>query len=172
MYNLSTYPNLIGFFEELGVETEPSDMSFALSMDDGKLEWGSDNLSSIFAQRKNLASPTFLHMLYDVVSALIFKGYSSLLSSFLCPVSSKSPEMRFYFLPLTKCQHATTQQVRFGREAPKVLEPANQKAYANVSLGEYIKQHGYSDAFTYNYCLPMCAAIWSVPNAQVRWLIN
>lgn len=60
MYNLTTYPHLVGLFEELGVETQPSEMSFALSMDGGALEWGSHSLDTIFAQRRNLASPMFL----------------------------------------------------------------------------------------------------------------
>lgn len=67
VYNLTTYPNLVGFLECLGVDTEPSDMSFALSMDEGKLEWASHNLDTVFAQRKNCADPTFLKMIYDVV---------------------------------------------------------------------------------------------------------
>lgn len=57
----------MGFLECLGVDTQPSDMSFALSLDGGKLEWGSDNLDTIFAQRSNLASPSFMGMLRDVV---------------------------------------------------------------------------------------------------------
>ena len=35
-------------------------MSFALSMDGGKLEWGSHSLDTVFAQRSNLANPAFL----------------------------------------------------------------------------------------------------------------
>jgi len=60
VYNLTTYPHFVGFLESLGVESEASDMSFALSVDGGKLEWGSHGLDTIFAQRSNLASPSFL----------------------------------------------------------------------------------------------------------------
>jgi hypothetical protein len=46
--------------------------------------------------------------------------------------------------------------------------------YAHKSLGQYIKEKGYSRAFVSHYLLPMCAAVWSVPNAQVCtcWLSN
>ena len=36
-------------------------------MDGGKLEWGSGGLAALFAQRRNLGSPSFLAMLRDVV---------------------------------------------------------------------------------------------------------
>ncbi|KAG2492394.1 hypothetical protein HYH03_009340 [Edaphochlamys debaryana] len=123
VYNLTTYPHFVGFLECLGVDTLPSDMSFALSMDGGRLEWGSDNLDTIFAQRKNMASPSFLAMIRDVL--------------------------------------------RFGKEAPKVLEPGQAHVYEDMALGEYLRKHGYSQGFQDNYILPMCAAVWSVPNAQV-----
>lgn len=68
VFNLTSYPNLVGMFEALGVATEPSDMSFALSTDGGRLEWGSGGLGALFAQRSNLLSPSFWRMLLDVVS--------------------------------------------------------------------------------------------------------
>jgi hypothetical protein len=37
-----------------------------------------------------------------------------------------------------------------------------------MTLGQYLDKHGYSQGFRSNYVLPMCAAIWSVPNMQVR----
>lgn len=57
VYNALNYPNLIGFFDALGVQTEASDMSFAVSNPDG-YEWAS-TLNGIFAQRRNLLSPKF-----------------------------------------------------------------------------------------------------------------
>jgi hypothetical protein len=67
VYNLTTYPHLVGFLDALGVDTEPSEMSFALSIDEGRLEWGSHDLDTVFAQRSNAASPSFLRMVADVV---------------------------------------------------------------------------------------------------------
>ncbi len=52
--------------------------------------------------------------------------------------------------------------------ALQVLEPGQAHRYARMPLGEYLKMNGYSQAFQDNYVLPMCAAVWSVPNAQVR----
>jgi predicted NAD/FAD-binding protein len=69
VYNLTSYPNFVGMLEILEVDTEPSDMSFALSTDGGEVEWGSRSLGSLFAQRRNMFSPTFWRMLFDVVRA-------------------------------------------------------------------------------------------------------
>lgn len=57
VYNGLNYPNLIGFFDALGVKTEASDMSFAVSNPDG-YEWAS-TLNGIFAQRSNFFRPKF-----------------------------------------------------------------------------------------------------------------
>lgn len=66
VYNELNYPNFTALLDHLGVASEVSDMSFALSADDGKLEWSGDGLNAVFAQRKNLVSPRFLRMLRDI----------------------------------------------------------------------------------------------------------
>ena len=67
VYNEMTYPNLTALFHHLDVPTKISDMSFAVSMDEGLLEYSGTNLAGLFAQRSNLASPRFWSMLRDLV---------------------------------------------------------------------------------------------------------
>lgn len=67
VYNERTYPNLIALFEELGVASTASDMSFAVSMAHGALEWAGTSLSTVFAQRRNLFKPSFLRMVRDIL---------------------------------------------------------------------------------------------------------
>lgn len=67
VYNELNYPNLTALFAHLGVKTHDSDMSFALSLDYGKLEWGGDTLSTLFAQKRNLLRPSFLLMLREIL---------------------------------------------------------------------------------------------------------
>ena len=73
VYNERTYPNLIRLFAELGVETAASDMSFSVqaprrsNRGGSRLEWSGNNLSTVFAQRRNLADPRFLGMLADLL---------------------------------------------------------------------------------------------------------
>ena len=66
VYNERNYPNLVALFDHLGVPTEESDMSFAVSLDDGAFEYGS-SFASYFAQRTNLARPSFLRMTHDIL---------------------------------------------------------------------------------------------------------
>ncbi|WP_066271686.1 NAD(P)/FAD-dependent oxidoreductase [Hydrogenophaga palleronii] len=70
--NERTYPNLLALLAALEVPIAPSDMSFSVQVPDGAgpgraLEWSGSDLSSVFAQRRNLANPRFLRMLADIV---------------------------------------------------------------------------------------------------------
>lgn len=67
VFNRRTYPNLIRFFETLGVEANDADMSFSVEVRDEDIQWSGTNLNTVFAQRKNITNPKFLRMLSDVV---------------------------------------------------------------------------------------------------------
>ena len=67
VYNEPAYPNLTALFAHLGVHTQASDMSFAVSLDQGALEYAGTDLNGLFAQRSNLLRPRFWGMLKDLV---------------------------------------------------------------------------------------------------------
>ncbi|EOD40335.1 hypothetical protein EMIHUDRAFT_454253 [Emiliania huxleyi CCMP1516] len=64
--NLTNYPHLFGFFDQLGIDTVESDMSFALSTPTS--EWGSRGLGAIFATPGSATSPAHWRMLRDVLA--------------------------------------------------------------------------------------------------------
>ena len=67
VYNDVNYPNLVKLFAALAVPTEPSDMSFSVSLDGGKFEYASPLPGGPFCQPANLLRPKFLRMLVDIV---------------------------------------------------------------------------------------------------------
>lgn len=66
VYNEATYPNLTALFATLKVETRATDMSFAVSLDAGRLEYAG-TLGGLFVQPRNLISPRFAMMLADLL---------------------------------------------------------------------------------------------------------
>lgn len=67
VFNPINYPNLVALFEHLSVPTLKTDMSFSVSLDDGRLEYSGSGLNGLFAQRSNLLSPRFLKMVRDIL---------------------------------------------------------------------------------------------------------
>lgn len=71
VYNELNYPLLTRLFDYLGVKTQASDMSFSVSADRGAFEWcgrdGVNVVSGLFAQKRNIVSPSYLTMLTQVL---------------------------------------------------------------------------------------------------------
>ena len=61
--NDRNYPRFTALLDELGVATQPSDMSFAVTSEDGRFEYSSASLGGLFA---TLPRPAFVRMLLDV----------------------------------------------------------------------------------------------------------
>ena len=66
VYNDRNYPGFRALLDRLGVATQPTEMSFSVSDPRTGLEFRGSNLNAIFAQRRNLANPSFLRLLADV----------------------------------------------------------------------------------------------------------
>lgn len=120
VYNELNYPGLVALFDELGVQTEASDMSFAFSADSGRFEWSGQSLRAVFAQKRNWLNPVFWLMLRDI----------------------------FKFNRLAAAAHESGSAHEAG-------------------LGSWLAQHGFSRIFIDRYLLPMGAAIWSTPAAEI-----
>lgn len=67
VFNHATYPNLVRLFEELGVATKPSEMSFSVQHLPQGLEYNGMGPGKIFAQRRNLLRPRYYRFLYQVL---------------------------------------------------------------------------------------------------------
>jgi uncharacterized protein len=118
VYNGLNYPNLIGFFKALGVATQPSDMSFAVSDLNG-WEWAS-TLRGIFAQKRNLFSLEFHR----------------------------------FWRTILKFNDLAREELAAGK-------------ITDTTLGAWLDRHGFDQSFRDNYILPMGAAIWSTPEADM-----
>jgi uncharacterized protein len=122
VFNDWTYPNFIKLMEKIGVQSQPTEMSFSVKNTALNLEYNGNTLNSLFAQRRNILRPRFWRIVRDI--------------------------LRFNKI----CKSETTQNSDFGA----------------LTLFEFIQQNELSDDFTYNYILPMCAAIWSTSLNDIK----
>lgn len=118
VFNLENYPNLVAWFDALGVKYENSDMSYSVSLDEGKtVEWSSDGLNGLLAKRSQAFSPKFHAFVKDML--------------------------------------------RFNTKCTELLSLPEGDPRRGVTMGQYLRDHNYSEAFCSYYIFPMMAAIWS-----------
>lgn len=65
--NDRNYPYFNRFLDELGVATQPSDMSFGVSIGNGAIEWAGDSPGKLFAQPGLVRDPAHWRMIVDIL---------------------------------------------------------------------------------------------------------
>lgn len=114
VHNRVTYPNLIRLFDELGVPTQPTDMSMSVRCDGCGLEYaGARGPGGVLADPSRAVRPAFVRMLAEIS--------------------------------------------RFHRQARRELHSLD----SDTTLGQFLRQGGYSDYFTSHFMVPVVSAVWS-----------
>lgn len=125
--------NFIAFLKDIKLPTVPTAMTFGVSRDQGLFEWAGTSLSAVFAQKANILSPRMWQMIFDIIR---FNQFALDL--------------------LAEEEESELDPIQSNGSAMKTHEPQRQQ-----SIGEYLDQHNYSDAFRNDYLIPMTAAVWS-----------
>ena len=120
VYNEPTYPRLTALFAELGVETQPTEMSLGHSCEACGLEFGSRQPLSMFAQPSSLWRPSHWRMINDV--------------------------RRFYGIARTRL---------------------DDDLWTRQTLGEFLDEGGYGNAFRNHFLVPVVSAVWSTSAAEI-----
>ena len=132
--------NFIAFLKNVGVKTVPTEMTFGVSRDQGLFEWAGTTVSSLFAQRSNLLSLHMWRLLFDFVR----------FNQFALDLLSDEEESE---IDPSGTDGSNTQP----------FSPRKQR-----SIGEYLDQENYSEAFRNDYLVPMTAAVWSTTPDKVH----
>jgi len=110
VYNDRTYPKLIALFDELGIASVPSAMTFSMRDDAAGIEWSGTDLASLFAQPVNALRPAFWCMLRDILrfnretTTLLREERvdERTLGEFLDARSYSAPFRNWYLLPMAE----------------------------------------------------------------------
>jgi len=68
VFNKTTYPNLINFFEENEIEIEESDMSFSVNVKETNIEYCGKGLNGIFSNKLNIFNYKFVKMFFEIIN--------------------------------------------------------------------------------------------------------
>ncbi len=108
VYNERNYPNLVRLFQAEDVATEPSDMSFSVSVSEGAFEYQGRALG-LLAQPSNLAQGAYRRMIRDIVRftrearELIGTGSTESTGDYLARRGYSRSFRDDFLLPITAC---------------------------------------------------------------------
>lgn len=136
VYNTQSYPNLIALFDHLGVATARSDMSFAVSLDDGAYEYSGTGLAGIFGQPLNALRPSHLGMLLEI--RRFFREAPKLLAG----DPDTSPSLAEYLAANRYSEAFIAQHILPMAAAIWSAPPAAVLSFPAVSFARFFANHG------------------------------
>lgn len=135
---LTLAANFIAFLKHIGIPPVPTDMTFGVSRDQGLFEWAGTSLAAVFAQKGNLVQPRMWYMIFDIIR----------FNQFALDLLSEEEE--------SEEDPSGAKETAMNGSAKYVGKPTKQQ-----SIGEYLDEHNYSEAFRNDYLIPMTASVWS-----------
>jgi predicted NAD/FAD-binding protein len=144
VFNHATYPNLVRLFEELGVETKPSEMSFSVQHVPSGLEYNGMGLDKLFAQRSNILNPRFHALVFQILR--FFRVARALLEkpdSLNCTVAEFVHRnalgvdfLNLYLIPMSSAVWST--------------DPRQMLDFPALSLIRFFQNHGFLGVTTHH----------------------
>jgi predicted NAD/FAD-binding protein len=144
VFNRVTYPNLVGLFDELGVETQPSEMSFSVQHIPTGLEYNGMGLDKLFAQRRNIANPRFHALVFQIlrffrIAREALKNPSSLectVAAFARKNNLGADFLNLYLVPMSSAVWSTA--------------PGQMLDFPALSLIRFFHNHGFLGVTTHH----------------------
>ncbi len=145
VYNERNYPGFCSILTSLGVATQPTQMSFSVSDARSGLEYRGSGVNTIFAQRRNLASPSFLRLIAEIA--------------------------RFHRAALRLVVHEDRWTGMDRISPPREASELGQGVQApEESIAAFVHRGRYSTRFVEQFLVPFGSAIWSAdPSTFLRF---
>ncbi|HSL11962.1 MAG TPA: FAD-dependent oxidoreductase [Actinomycetota bacterium] len=137
VYNERNYPNLVRLFADLGVPTEPSDMSFSVSRRRGRFEYQARALG-LLTQPSNLTRPAYRRMVRDIVRftreapSAIGSGSTETIDGFLDRLGLSEDFRRDFLLPVVACIWSSSFETMRGYPAEAMVRFLDNHGLLNV----------------------------------------
>lgn len=144
VFNHVTYPHLTRLFDELGVATKPSEMSFSVRHEPTGIEYNGMGFAKVFAQKRNLLRPRFHRLLLQILrffrvarAAMEDPATASLtLREFTARHGLGDDFLEFYLVPMSSAVWST--------------EPSRVLDFPALSLLRFFYNHGFLGVTTHH----------------------
>lgn len=134
VFNRRTYPHFVRLLRELQVDSQPSEMSFSVRCDATGFEYNGGDLNQLFAQRRNVLSPSFYRMLLGILRfhrlapSLLQADPAWTLGEFVAQHRFPKPFVERYLMPMVAAIWST--------------DPGRLLEYPARTLAAFLTNHG------------------------------